>query len=109
MQQRSHIPVHIRWITLLVLALVFGHDLLMVTAPHAQMDAHTDHVVMQQCGPTEGVLSQNVVLPPAHPPAAFLSCENLAPNQLVTSFEEDQVEMLADASVRRAMLQVFLN
>lgn len=109
MRLRSQLPEYFRLITLLALGLLFGHDMLMVATPHQPQGVHADHAVVEQCGPTEGALTQLMLLPAAHPPAAFLSFDTFAPDQLASTSHENQAEVLADASTRRAMLQVFLN
>ncbi|MCO5216388.1 MAG: hypothetical protein M9953_06410 [Thermomicrobiales bacterium] len=109
MRRHSQLPEYIRLIALLAFGLVFGHDLLMASAAHQPEDPHADHIAVEQCGPTEGVLAQIVMLPIAHPSAVFFAESTSAPDLLATFPGEDQVEFLADASARRAMLQVFLN
>lgn len=109
MRLRSQLPEHYRWITLLALGLVFGHDFLMAANTHQPPDTHADHAIVEQCGSTEGVLALTVILPAAHPAAAFPGVNTSAPDLLAVFQTEDQIATLADASVRRAMLQVFLN
>lgn len=96
-------------LALMVIVLVIGHDVMMTSAVHESADAHGDHAVVQQCGPTEGALALTPLLPTSHAPAAFIASSSSAVFSTFVRDGVDQIEVVADASERRAMLQVFLN
>lgn len=100
-------------LAIVVIAAMFGHDAMMAMSPHdLDIDAsHASHhaLVIEQCGTTEGRVLQSSPMPTVSSLADGAAADSALWFVADSYHQHPQVAPVPDASVLRAMLQVFLN
>lgn len=93
------------------LLVLFGHDLVMATEPHALASSHADHAETLErtetdCGSLEGSPMSSSTVPDLHAEVALLFVPARALDSPRAAW---RIEPSHPPDVRRALLQVYLN